>query len=98
MYLKSNYIPQPDFKLYYIDHYYYKSTEEFINKVKRGSCFHGGNNYIKMGRIIKYFTFNQMNSKKIELFKNKTRINLTYIINESDRWKRKLYKNFKLMK
>ena len=33
----------PDFSFYYIDHFQYKSTEEFINKINKGDCVHGDN-------------------------------------------------------
>ena len=77
--MKNVYMPKPDYKLYYIDHYYYKSTEEFINKINRGSCFYGNGNDKKIKRIFSYFLYNEMNSKKITLFEKRTGINITYI-------------------
>jgi hypothetical protein len=79
MHLKNNYILKPDYKLYFIDHYFCKSTEEFVRKINRGSCFYGEDLKLKKRRIKSYLLYNEINQKKIELLENKTRINVTYI-------------------
>ena len=66
-----------DFENYYIDHYYCKSTEEFINKVNRGDALFGYNNI--MDRIKTYFAYNEITYKKIELIENSTGLNLSEI-------------------
>ena len=48
----------PDYKYYYIDHYYSKSTEEFINKINKGDAVFGKKN--KYLRINFYFKFNKI--------------------------------------
>ena len=55
-----------DFNYYYIDHYYSKSTEEFINKLMRGSAVHGFELYHKLRRIDVYFAINDISKKKID--------------------------------
>lgn len=66
-----------DLKYYYIDHYYSKSTEEFINKIMRGSAVHGFNMNHKKRRIDVYFSINEVTLKKIEFIENKTNLNLS---------------------
>ena len=48
----------PDFKFNYIDHFCFKSTKEFINKLNRGSAFHGKGEASKMRKIGWYFNIN----------------------------------------
>ena len=38
---KEYFMINSDSKFYYIDHYFTKSLEEFIGKIKRGSAVHG---------------------------------------------------------
>jgi len=65
-----------DFKYYYIDHYYFKSTEEFIVKIKNDVYYN--NTYgLKMIKIDYYFECNLITLEKINLIENKTGINLT---------------------
>ena len=64
---------------YYIDHFYSKSTEEFINKVKRGNPCIVPEDY-DLERIQKYFNQSDITKDKIELFfkfrnTNKKRVN-----------------------
>ena len=66
-----------DFKYYYIDHYYCKSTEEFINKINRGDVLWGIKNM--MQRIKTYFAYNEITSKKIDILENGTGLNLSEI-------------------
>ena len=94
MYLKKNYIIHPDYKYYYIDHYYYKSVEEFINKIYRGSCFYGDINLIKLRRIVSFFRYNSISSEKIKIFKNKTNLNLTKIKKYIKKYKKNKFKYF----
>ena len=72
-------IKNPDFKYYYIDHFYSKSLEEFVEKLKKGCP----NNYhdikFTLFRINRYFTFNKKNNYKIKYIENKTGIDLKRI-------------------
>ena len=54
-----------DFEYYYIDHYYCKSTEEFINKLIRGSVAYGFNKEHMLKRINMYFSYNEITENKI---------------------------------
>ena len=54
-----------DFEYYYIDHYYSKSTEEFILKILKSDVIHNLDNRLKLLKIEVYFTINQITLDKI---------------------------------
>ena len=66
-----------DFEYYYIDHYYCKSTEEFINKLLRGSVAYGFNKEHMLRRINMHFSYNDITEDKINYIENITNFNLT---------------------
>ena len=75
-----------DLKYYYIDHFYSKSTEEFINKLFKGSvsdinAFNKSNLIPKLNRIKVYFSISKITLLKIQYIENKTHINLSYYKN-----------------
>lgn len=62
------------YKKNYIDHYYTKSTEEFITKIKRGSV---GTGIIRYGIIDNYFELNKITKEKIDYIEKEMSTNLT---------------------
>ena len=66
-----------DFEYYYIDHYSYKSTEEFINKLMRGSAMKGYEKEMKYRKISWYFGVNKITKEKIDLIEKMTNLNLS---------------------
>ena len=66
----------PDYKYYYIDHYYNKSTKEFINKINRGDAFKSTIDYTML-RVYKYFQQSNFTKEKIEMIENQTGLNLS---------------------
>ena len=68
---------QPDFINYYIDHYNFKSTEEFINKINSGDASYYKDNQID--RIKVYFGINKVTLEKIQLVEKGTGLNLSII-------------------
>lgn len=64
-----------DFYNYYIDHYYYKSIEVFINKINEGDTLY--DNKSKISRIRTYFSYNKITKEKIDLIENGTGFNLS---------------------
>ena len=64
-----------DYKYYYIDHFFSKSTEEFINKINRGDVLHAGDN--KLERIKAYFSINKVTFEKIKMIETLTGLNLS---------------------
>ena len=65
-----------DSKYYYIDHYYSKSTEEFIKKITKGDAFRLDKSYT-MERIDKYFIQSEITLEKIKMIEEKVHVNLT---------------------
>jgi hypothetical protein len=66
----------PDYEKYYINHYYSKSLEEFVNKLKRGDAQRGvnkENNYYQIG---KYFYINEITPQKIDYLEKHLGIDL----------------------
>lgn len=78
-----------DFKNYFIDHFYFKSTEEFIEKINRGDIFYKNTNKIKMAKIKYYFKSNNLTLAKINYIEKEAKINLT-------KFRQKLIKNINL--
>ena len=67
----------PDFKYYYIDHFSFKSTEEFINKLNKGCAVFGKDTSIILKKIGWYFSTNEITLKKINFIENYTNLNLS---------------------
>jgi hypothetical protein len=69
----------------YIIHFQFKSTEEFVNKIKRG--YHvWTKSYIYKTRIKSYFERNTITEEKIKYFEKELKINLSnYIIKKKRR-------------
>ena len=70
------YLMIPDFKYYYIDHFYFKSLDEFAEKLNRGSAKTHNNTTIKLFKLKRFFTMNEINIEKLNYIKNKTGINI----------------------
>ena len=64
-----------DFEYYYIDHYNFKSTEEFIDKINKGDVLYYKDNI--MDRIRTYFGINKITIEKIEFIEKETKMNLS---------------------
>ena len=64
---------EPDYKKYYINHYFSKSTEEFIKKINRGDALFSNSSLI---RIRKYYEINGFSKRKIEMIEKATGLNL----------------------
>jgi hypothetical protein len=76
----SSFTYNPDFKYYYIKHYFCKSTEEFINKINKGDVLHYKTNI--MERIKVYFKMNTITIEKINLIQNLTGLNLSIFLKQ----------------
>ena len=77
----NNNINEPKLKRYYIDHYCFKSTEEYINKINKGDGIFGFNNRTRMHKIHLYFDYNRITLEKINYLEKKTGLNLTIFRN-----------------
>ena len=72
----GKHINLPEHRLYYIDHYCFKSTEEYINKINKGDGEFGFKRRIKRHKINLYFGYNNITLEKINYIENKTHLNL----------------------
>ena len=68
---------ESDHYYYYIDHYYSKSTEEFVNKLMRGSVTYGNTTSYYIKRIKVYFALSDLTIDKINYIEKKTKLNLS---------------------
>ena len=66
-----------DFTYYYIDHYYSKSVEEFVEKLNKGDVLQGQRPWLKYLRLDNYFTRNNITLDKLNFIENRTHLNLT---------------------
>ena len=78
---KSLFTNITDYNLYYIDHFYCKSTEEFIKKLSRGDIFNSGKDLekYKLARIRRYFKYNKITKEKIEMIEKSLKIDLSQL-------------------
>ena len=75
--LNSNKIEEQDFENYYIDHYFSKSLDEFIEKLKRGDANMGKDNNSLKKIFGNYFEYNKMTKEKIEYIEKGTGLDLS---------------------
>ena len=75
-YYYNTFTNQNDYKYYYIDHYYSKSTEEFIDKINKGDVYIDTLKYV-MQRVEKYFSQSELTIEKVNFIENKTGLNLS---------------------
>ena len=75
---------KPDFDHFYIDHFYFKSLEEFVKKLNRGSAKTSDDIKIKLVKIKRFFKMNRMNKFKFDYIKKMAHINISpYFINSN---------------
>ena len=76
---KHRFATEKDYQFYYIDHYFSKSTEEFIDKINKGDAMFRSKKYA-LHRISKYFSQSEFTEEKRLLIQNRTGINLSRFI------------------
>ena len=69
------FIQKRDYIYYYIIHYYTKSSQEFIDKMKKGCVAHGEKR--RFGLVSNYFEINQITLEKLNYIEKETSLNLT---------------------
>ena len=70
------YCKVPDFKFNFIDHYQFKSTEEFVEKLNlKGDCLFPNNLKRKYKKIYEYFKYNTATEQKINYILKNTGLN-----------------------
>ena len=75
---------QNDYKYYYFKHFFCKSTEEFIEKLKKGDVYKG----TILIKIHRYFSYNKITYKKINYIEKELKVNLTYYKNKIVKYKK----------
>ena len=65
-------IQNPDMNDYYIDHFYTKTAEEFLEKKNKGDCFFGKLKKLDFDSIDIFFSINNITLEKIEFFEDNT--------------------------
>ena len=75
-YFYNTYTNENDYTHYYIDHYYSKSTEEFIDKINKGDVYITTLKYF-MEKVDKYFHQSEITKEKIDFIESKTGLNLS---------------------
>lgn len=66
-----------DYEYYYIDHFYSKSLEEYVEKINKGCPHFYQNKKYKMSRIELFFTYNKITYEKINFIEKHTGLNLS---------------------
>ena len=74
--IKGNKNLRPDYKYFYINHYYGKTVEEFVGKLKRGDMQFGNGKKNYLYQINKFFYINEITYEKIIFLEKKLGINL----------------------
>lgn len=74
--INGAYSRNSDFRFYYIDHYFSKSVEEFVEKINKGEVIHGQWAKFKYFRIKNYFSRNNITLEKLNFIENHTKLNL----------------------
>ena len=74
----------PDYEFYFIRHYYGKSIQEFIDKIRRGDLLRGKAKNVTEFAIYKFFYINQVTYEKIRFIQKNLgkKFNLTRYIKE----------------
>ena len=70
------YATENDYEFNYIDHYYSKSTEEFVQKLIKNDLIYTSVRY-KIFRVSKYFAQSEITKEKIDFIENRTGLNLS---------------------
>ena len=70
----------PDYKYNFIDHYKYKSTQEFVEKINiKGDGVYDDSEELKYQKIFSYLNANEIKFEKIQYLEKYTGLNITYI-------------------
>ena len=79
--LKDFYMEKQDFENYYIDKYFSKSVDEFIEKLNSDDMLMEDDKSTKINTFDNYFGFNEMTIEKIKYIQKRTKLNLVRYIN-----------------
>ena len=75
--IENIHLKKPDHKKFYFDHYYFKSSEEYLDKLTKGSVYYGKKRGFDIYWFKIYFAINNITKEKLDYFENKTGTNLS---------------------
>ena len=75
---KFDHMKNPDYENFYIDHYYSKSLEEFVEKINKGDVYFENAEFFKMHRIKRFFKINDLTIEKIKYIEENTGLDLKH--------------------
>ena len=75
--ITDKFMKNPDFENFYIDHYYFKSVEEFIEKINKGDNYFGKKIFLKKIRIKRFFQYNKITTQKLKFIHKNIGIDLS---------------------
>jgi len=78
-------LKNPDHTNYYFDHFYFKSSEEYLEKLDKGSVFYGKKSGYTFYRFQLYFAINKITEEKLDYFEKKTGTNLSFFRNQIEK-------------
>lgn len=70
---------RPDYEYNFINHYFGKSLEEFIEKINKGCAVKGKNQKTILAKIYRYFEIYKIDKEKINYIEKYTGLNLTIL-------------------
>ncbi len=73
----SIHLSLPDHNKYYFDHFYFKSIDEYLEKLNNTSVFYGKKRGFNIYRFQLYFAINKITKEKLDYLENKTKANLS---------------------
>ncbi len=74
-------LDKPDHKKFYFDHFYFKSSDEYLEKLDKGCVFYGIKRGYGLYWFKLYFAINKITKEKLDYFENKTNTNLSVFRN-----------------
>ena len=74
-------LDKPDHKNFYFDHFYFKSLDEYLEKLNKASVFYGKKRGYNLYWFQLYFAINKITKEKLDYFENKTNTNLSFFRN-----------------
>lgn len=75
--LVDNHLNKSDHNNFYFDHFYFKSSEEFLNKLDVGDVYFRNKRGFHLYWFEIYFAYNKITKEKIDFFENRTGLNLS---------------------
>ena len=76
-FINNEQLQNPNYEDYYIDHFYTKTAEEYMEKKNWEDCIFGKDKRLDLYALDIFFTFNKITLEKIEFFEDNTGLYLS---------------------